>query len=121
MSRYQYNQSAPSLQPTLPPRLAQRDAKLPKVALGSLFEVLLHHLAILLFVLGLDARQVQTVPVQSDEARDEQLVALLALVFGRGRGLVLARGAAGGGGLDEVHQRVVQQHGVAGGAVDDAV
>ena len=62
------------------------------------------------------------VPVQTDEPRDEQLVALLALVLGGGGHL--GGGAARAvvrGAVDEVHERVVQEHGVAGGTVDDAV
>jgi len=62
--------------------------------------------------------------MQPDEARDEQFKALLTLVPAgctRRGGLACGRGARGRGGLDEVHECVVEEHSVACGAVDDAV
>lgn len=60
--------------------------------------------------------------MQPHEPRDEQLISLLPLVLIRGRDF--GGGPPGPvvrGGLDEVHEGVVEEHGVAGGAVDDAV
>jgi hypothetical protein len=60
------------------------------------------------------------IPMQARQATDQQLEALLALMFTRRR-------VAGGGfaarrrRFDKVHEGVVQEHGVAGGPVDDAV
>jgi hypothetical protein len=62
------------------------------------------------------------IPMQSDQSRDKQLEALLALVFrGAGREFGRGGGARIGGGFDEVHEGMVQEHGVARGAVDYAI
>lgn len=102
---------------TLPPRLTKRNTKLPKVALGCLLNILLHHPPILLLILHLHFVQMHAVPMQPYEARGKQLHALLAFVLA-GRSVAAGRGRRG---LDKVHERVVQEHGIAGGAVDDAV
>lgn len=64
------------------------------------------------------------VPVQAHKARDEQFVALLALVLARCRdatGRAAGPVVGGGRGLDEVCDGVVEEHCVAGGTVDDTV
>lgn len=60
---------------------------------------------VLFLVRSLHAHEVCAVPVQAHEARDQELVAQLV-------GLVA---------VGDVFDRVVQEQGVAGGAVDDAV
>jgi hypothetical protein len=54
------------------------------------------------------------IPMQSDKPRDEQFEPLLALVLARRRLRSVTR-------LDEIHECVVQQHRVAGWAIDYAV
>jgi hypothetical protein len=81
-------------QPLSRPR--QLPHKLPQIPLRSIFQVLFQRPLVLLAVSPLHANQQPTVPVQSHEARDEVVVA-------------------------DVFDRVVQQQGVAGRAVDDAV
>lgn len=83
------------------PRNAQLAAKQAQLAARGLAHGVLQVLAVALAVGPLDVLHVERVPVEADEAGDEQLLA---------EG-VLARGGDG----------VLQQEGVAHGAVDDAV
>ena len=63
--------------------------------------------------------------MHSYEAGNQQFEALLAFMLASrrvaGRHAASRRARAVEGGFNQVHQCVVQEHGVAGGAVDDAV
>lgn len=88
-----------------PRTLAQRETKLSKIASGRFFDIFLDHPSVFFLVRTRHTHHVETVPVEANEARDEEFDALLAFVlarrFARGK---TARGRAGiaADGLDEV-------------------
>lgn len=97
--------------------LTKRKTELQKVASHRILQILLQMPSILLLIIPLHPRHMHAIPVKADETRDEELVAL----FGGGRGLEVGLGGARGGGVDDVGKGVVEEHGVAGRAIDDAV
>jgi hypothetical protein len=86
-------------------RRTQAHHELAEFPLGGLVQGLFEGDAVLVVVLPLDARQVGAVPVQADEAGDQQFVAELVVLVVRG----------------DVLDGVLEEEGVARGFVDDAV
>ena len=91
--------------PSRTPHLTKLTHELPKIALGRLLNILLQLAPELLRILPLDPLQMQLIPMDAHDPRNQQLIPQLL-------GLVVVRNVLDG---------VVDQQRVARGLVDDAV
>jgi hypothetical protein len=91
--------------PSTPSCPRQLPHKLPQIPLRRILQVVFQRALVFLLIRPLHAHQQAAVPVQTHEAGDQKLVAQLV-------GLVA---------VGDVFDRVVQEQGVTGGPVDDAV